>query len=46
MTTFRVFRPVVDLTDSGSFFVKTLSDIAIDLAVGGMLPDDAIKATS
>ena len=46
MTTFGVFRPAVDLTDSVSFFVKTLSDIAIDLAAGGMLLDDAINATS
>jgi len=32
-----VFRPVVDGTDSISFFVKTVGEIAIDLAAGGML---------
>ena len=36
-TAFGVFRPVVDATDSISFFVKTVGDIAIDLAAGGML---------
>jgi hypothetical protein len=45
VTTFGVFRPVVDATDSISFFVKTFTDIGIDLAAGGMLLDDAIKAT-
>jgi hypothetical protein len=45
VTTFGVFRPVVDATDAISFFVKTVGDIAIDLAAGGMLLDAAIKAT-
>jgi hypothetical protein len=36
-TAFGVFRTVVDATDSISFLVKTVGDIAIDLAAGGML---------
>ena len=43
--TFCVFKPVVDGTDSISFFVKAFTDIGINLAAGGMLLDDAIKAS-